>query len=285
MNGTVPKMPAYFLAHGGGPMPLFNDPSHEGLIEHLRGLEAALPHPPRALVVISAHWETAKPTVTSGQQPELIYDYSSFPKEAYEVKYAAPGEPALAHRIVELLRGTGIDAAEDSARGWDHGVFVPLKLAFPAAALPVVELSVLSSLDPEAHVAIGEALAPLRDEGVLLLGSGLSFHNMSSFMRARKAESIGNVSQGIILLKGAAEKAKEFDAALAGVLTDPAHSREERRAALVRWAELPEARFAQPREEHLLPLHVVAGAAKCGVATADFSGDLMGVKVSAFKFA
>lgn len=265
-------------------MPLLGDPGHGGMVEHLRHLAAALPHPPRALVVVSPHWEESRPTVTSGQQPALIYDYSGFPDEAYKVTYAAPGDPKLAHRVVDLLKGAGIDAAEDATRGWDHGVFVPLKLAFPAAQLPVVELSVLSSLDPEAHIAVGEALAPLRDEGVLLLGSGSSFHNMRAFMNSRKHAANGDAAGASAEAKSAADKSAEFDTALSGALTDPAHTPEQRRKALMEWASLPEARFAQPREEHLLPLHVVAGAAACGCATADFSGELMGVRVSAFKF-
>jgi len=214
------------------------------------------------------------PTVTTSPVPSLIYDYHGFPPESYLLTYPAPGNPALAHRVATLLRGAGLQCHEDATRGLDHGAFIPLLLSHPKADIPVVQLSLMSSLDAEAHVRMGEALAPLREEGVLIYGSGLSFHNMGAF---RFSRSNGG---------GVDAKSGAFDAFLhSAVVGDWSKGGwEERKEKLVHWEQAPEARYAHPREEHLLPLMVAFGAAKGGCGEAIFKGELMGAQVSSFKF-
>jgi aromatic ring-opening dioxygenase catalytic subunit (LigB family) len=185
---ALTRLPTLFAAHGGGPLPVLGDASHAGLTRWLRQWPAAaLPTTkPSALLVISAHWEEAQPTVTSSPHPSLIYDYSGFPPAAYQLKYPAPGSPRLAQRVAALLAAAGMPCKTDAARGLDHGTFIPLMLSFPEASIPVVQLSLMTSLDPEEHVRLGEALAPLRDDGVLIFASGLSFHNMGAFGAAMR---------------------------------------------------------------------------------------------------
>src|ERR1700743_657170 len=129
----------------------------------LAGLAATLPAPPRALLVVSGHWEEPAFTVSTATHPDLIFDYSGFPPHTYKLTWPAPGHPELAQQVHALLKGAGLPAAESATRGYDHGVFVPLKVAFPQAQIPVVTLSLASSLDPALHIAAGKALAPLRD--------------------------------------------------------------------------------------------------------------------------
>eukprot|EP00245_Coleochaete_scutata_P001228 TRINITY_DN1150_c0_g1_i1.p1 TRINITY_DN1150_c0_g1~~TRINITY_DN1150_c0_g1_i1.p1 ORF type:complete len:266 (-),score=40.89 TRINITY_DN1150_c0_g1_i1:511-1308(-) len=261
------RMPAIFMAHGGGPMPLLGDPAHSSLITWLRS--AAPPVKPEAIVLVSAHWEAQNPTVGSGEKPDLIYDYYGFPPESYSIKYPAPGHPQLAHRVASLLRGSGFPAVEDSRRGFDHGVFVPLKLVYPNADIPVVTLSLLSSLDPAAHIKMGEALAPLRDEGVLLIGSGFSFHNLGAIMRNR-----ANFKQA----------SEDFDEGLKDLVTSRQMSAEDRKEGLRNWERLPHARDCHPREEHLLPLMVCLGAARGEAGRAVYNDYVFGLKNSAFQF-
>lgn len=235
--------PVVYLPHGGGPWPFvdmgLDRASVDGLVSYLRSL-AELPKP-KALLVVSSHWEAPVPTVMSSPRPPMLYDYYGFPPASYAIQWPAPGDPALAARVRGHLEEAGFATAEDPARGFDHGTFVPLKVAFPEAELPTVQLSLLASLDPAEHLRLGRALAPLRDEGVLIVGSGMSFHNMRLFRHPRCFE-IGRV----------------FDDWLRDVVTRPAA---ERDAALAAWAQAPGARDAHPREEHLLPLMVAAGAA------------------------
>ncbi len=234
------------------------------LASWIRGIDASLPETPRALLVISAHWETAVPTILASTQPPLLYDYNGFPPHTYELEWAAPGSPELATRIAALLSASGIESATDTKRGFDHGVFIPLKLAYPDAQLPTVQLSLRADLDPEAHLAIGRALAPLRGEGVLIVGSGLSYHNMGGF----KTGTGGLAS-------------KAFDGWLAAVVEKHAEARD---AELAAWAEAPSARESHPREEHLLPLMVAAGAAGSDLGKAVFRDVVMGMTVSAIRF-
>lgn len=206
----------------------------------LRGLADRLPQRPRAILVVSGHWETDGFAFTGAAMPEPLYDYHGFPPETYALRYDAPGDPALAARAADLLRAAGLRAGVDTARGLDHGVFVPMKVAFPEADIPVVEMSVDRDLDPAAHVAAGRALAVLRDEGVLMIGSGMSFHNMRGYGDPRFTEP-----------------SEAFDRWLtAAVEAAP----DTRAAALDHWADAPAARLSHPREEHLLPLMVAAGA-------------------------
>ena len=234
------------------------------MAEFLRGIEGSLLEKPKALLVISAHWEEKVPTVMSGTAPPLLFDYHGFPKHTYELTWPAPGSPTLAARVVELLGQAGIEALENGSRGFDHGVFVPLKVAFPAAQIPTVQLSLRAGLDPAEHLAIGRALAPLRDEGVLIIGSGMSYHNMRGFMSG-----------------GGAADSKRFDAWLTEAIAKDPH---ERDALLRDWADAPAARACHPREEHLVPLMVAAGAAGEDRGARVFSDTPMQTVVSAVRF-
>jgi aromatic ring-opening dioxygenase catalytic subunit (LigB family) len=269
ISGTHMRLPTLYLPHGGGPC-FFMDwtmgppDTWERMAAWLRGIDASLPERPRALLVVSAHWEAPVPTVTTSAAPPLLYDYYGFPPHTYELKWPAPGAPELASRVRHLLSGAGLESGEDGQRGFDHGVFVPLKLSYPEAQVPTVQLSLRAGLDPTEHLAIGRALAPLRDEGVFLVGSGMSYHNMRGF-------------------NGAASHAPSvrFDAWLAGVAEDEPAKRD---AALAAWTKGPSARECHPREEHLLPLMVAAGAAGSDRGKAVFHDEVMGVAVSALQF-
>ena len=267
---TAPtRQPVTFVPHGGGPWPFVDvpigDPAQNArLAEHLVQLSTLSPTRPGAILVISAHWEEPAVTVQTGAHPELLFDYYGFPEEAYRLRWPAPGAPEVAERAVALLDEAGLAPATDPERGFDHGTFVPLKLAFPDADVPTFQVSLVAGLDPAVHLALGRALAPLRDEGVLVVGSGMSFHNMRAFGTA-----------------GGVAAAQDFDRWLAGVAPLPA---EERDAELLRWAEAPSARAAHPREEHLLPLLVCAGAAGGDQGRVDFSGRVLDVAVSGVRF-
>jgi aromatic ring-opening dioxygenase catalytic subunit (LigB family) len=270
------RMPVVFLPHGAGPWPFvdlgFVDRAEcDALAAYLRGLRGAIGKRPSALLVVSAHWEAPVPTVSSASAPPMLYDYYGFPPAAYTIEWPAPGDPALAGRVLALLGDAGIKAASDHERGFDHGTFVPLKVAFPDAEVPTVQLSLALGeggvLDPAQHVAIGAALAPLRDEGVLIVGSGLSFHNMRAFRGAPREET--------------SEASSVFDAWLQETIADDPDSR---RARLERWSDAPSARDCHPREEHLLPLMVVAGAAGTDRGRVAWHGTFLGAHVSAFHF-
>jgi aromatic ring-opening dioxygenase catalytic subunit (LigB family) len=258
--------PSFFIPHGGGPCFFMPDPrgTWTRMAEYLRSVPATLPEPPRAILVISGHWEGPAFAFTgAARHPGLIFDYYGFPPETYRLTWPAPGAPWLAERGVALLRAAGLPAAIDRARGFDHGVFVPLKVMFPQAEVPVVQMSLHASLDPALHLAAGEALAPLREEGVLVLGSGMSFHNLRAMGDPR-----------------AAEPSRQFDEWLAAAAAEaPA----ERAAQLARWADAPYARLCHPREEHLLPLMVAAGASR-EPGRHDYGELVLEGAVSAFRF-
>jgi aromatic ring-opening dioxygenase catalytic subunit (LigB family) len=232
--------------------------------DYLRGVPASLPAPPKAVLVISGHWEAPSFAFTgAAKHPGLIYDYYGFPPETYQLAWPAAGAPWLAERASGLLGAAGLPSAIDRARGFDHGVFVPLKVMFPHAEVPLVQMSLHASLDPALHLAAGQALAPLRDEGVLILGSGMSFHNLRAMGDPRVTEP-----------------SREFDRWLAdAAASDP----RERAARLARWTEAPWARLCHPREEHLLPLMVAAGASDERGAH-DYGEVVLGGAVSAFRF-
>ncbi len=259
------RQPTFFIPHGGGPCFFMPDPQGNwtSMAAFLQGLPARLPEAPKAILVVSGHWETEGFAFTGAEQPPLLFDYYGFPQHTYELRFDAPGSPALAARASQLLREAGFAAAPDPQRGYDHGVFVPLKVAWPEADVPVVEMSLDRSLDPALHLAAGRALAPLRDEGVLILGSGMSFHNMRGY---------GNPAS--------TEPSQTFDQ----WLTQAAGSGAENRAeALSHWAEAPGGRFSHPREEHLLPLMVAAGAAE-GAGEKVYSDLVLKTAISAFRF-
>ena len=258
------SMPAVYLPHGGGPA-FFMDGGMGDMFRpmgvFLGAFHTLLPARPTAILVITAHWEATVPTTTGGQNPALIYDYYGFPKETYEITYPAPGSPALAQDAANLLRQAGIDAVVDAQYGWDHGVFIPLKLMFPGADIPVVAMSLKVGLDPAEHVAIGAALRPLRNQGVLIMGSGMSYHNL---------RQMGNGA-------AAAQFDHWLDTALSG---DSAH----RRDRLAQWAEAPAGRLSHPREEHLLPLMVASGAGSDVPGRKLWSGLVGPTAVSAWAF-
>ncbi|MBC8067411.1 MAG: dioxygenase [Deltaproteobacteria bacterium] len=269
MSTNAQRLPVVFLPHGGGPWPFVkvgigSEAEQAELATYLRGLPDLPASPPRALLVISAHWEEGRPTVTNGPQPPLLFDYYGFPAESYQLTWPAPGEPALAARVQELLVAAGIPSAANAERGFDHGTFVPLKLAYPDADIPTVQLSLVAGLDPAQHLALGRALVPLRDEGVFIVGSGMSYHNMRGFSDPR-----------------ASAHAEAFDRWLADAVEAAPSDRDR---ALGRWANAPSARACHPREEHLLPLMVVAGAAGEDRGRAAFRGQVFGKQTSAFHF-
>jgi len=235
-----------FLSHGGGPWPLINDPRQVNLIEFLKDIPAKL-IAPSSILVISAHWEENVPTVQSGANPSMYYDYYGFPEETYRISYSAPGNTQLAAKITDLLRENDIAAESDAVRGFDHGVFVPLKLMYPGADIPCLQLSLVNSLSPEAHINLGKALGKLRKENILIIGSGSSFHNLQAFREPPTAETAG-YNEG-------------FEAWLLETMTSSHLLEPERERQLLNWLEAPGARYCHPREEHLLPLHVCYGAA------------------------
>lgn len=263
------RMPTLYLPHGGGPC-FFMDwtmgpaDTWQRMGQYLSGLGRGLGAVPQALLVISAHWEEAVPTVIDSERPPLLYDYYGFPAHTYELTWPAPGSPELAARVRELLGAAGLASARTAERGIDHGVFIPLKLAFPEAQLPTVQLSLVRGLDPETHLTIGRALSPLRDEGVFVVGSGMSFHNMGALM--------GRV-RGI--------DGEAFDRFLVEAAAAPAP---ERALRLRGWERAQGARQSHPREEHLLPLMVVAGAAEDDRGAQVYSDRVMGAAISAFQF-
>tara|TARA_B100000282_G_scaffold284390_1_gene248890 strand:- start:1274 stop:2074 length:801 start_codon:yes stop_codon:yes gene_type:complete len=235
-----------FVSHGGGPMPLLGDPGHQDMVDRLTELAADL-RKPSAILVISAHWEEAIPTITSGTTPSLIYDYYGFPSEAYKIEYPCPGEPVLAQQVAQALDQAGIQPRLDDQRGLDHGAFVPLKLMYPDATIPCIQLSLVNTLDASTHLAIGRALQALDYDNLLVLGSGFSFHNMRAFFAAQTPE---------IQARNLA-----FEDWLEQTCSDSSLSEPERAKRLADWEQAPHARFCHPREEHLLPLHVCYGLA------------------------
>lgn len=270
MNATkkISPMPVLFLPHGGGPMPLLDEPNHRELTAFMRNITQQMPRP-QVILMISAHWEEDVATISSAAAPSMIYDYQGFPPETYRYIYPAPGDPDFAQALQQLLEKQGIIARLDPRRGYDHGTFVPLMLMYPKADIPVVQLSLLNSFDPVAHIGLGKALASLRDAGVLIIGSGMSFHNMQAFFSGKPDVK---------------SKSEQFDLWLTKALTDTSLSSDEREKILSRWQDAPQARFSHPREEHLLPLYVCFGAALKGSQAAEkvFSGFLFDTHISAF---
>lgn len=261
-------MPVLFIPHGAGPCFFmeWNPPqTWANLAGFLTGVAASLPEQPRAILLVSAHWLMPSFSLTGGEKPALIYDYYGFPEHTYALSYPAPGAPGLARRANALLKEAGL-ASDVEERGFDHGMFVPLKLMFPQADVPVVQLSLRSDLDAAAHLAAGQALAPLREEGVLIVGSGMSFHNMRGYGDPRFTAP-----------------SEVFDEWLtAAVAADP----QSRVAALARWSEAPHARLCHPAggEEHLLPLMVAAGAAGGDAGRQVYLERLLETQISAYRF-
>jgi len=234
-----------YIPHGGGPLPLIDEANNKNLNTYLRSIPQTLERPD-AIVVISAHWEESVISITASEKPSLLFDYYGFPPETYEYEYPAPGHPQLAKRAAGLLNEAGIEARLDDERGLDHGVFIPLLLMYPDADIPCIQISLSESLDADLHVRIGKALAALKTENILVLGSGFSFHNMRALMSNDTTEIPENLA---------------FEQWLAETCGDRNLSEAEREQRLTQWEQAPGARFSHPREEHLLPLQVCYGMA------------------------
>jgi 4,5-DOPA dioxygenase extradiol len=244
---TSPRARILYLSHGGGPLPLLGDAGHQEMVNKLQAIAATLKKP-SAIIVISAHWEERQATITSSAHPALIYDYYGFPKESYDIEYPAPGNPDLAREVSSLLKAKNIEAVLDAKRGFDHGLFVPLKIMYPQADIPCLQVSLVKGLDPMTHINIGEAMAGLESNNLLVIGSGFSFHNMKAFFTPGTRESqLQNAS---------------FEDWLIDTCSNPELDETERTSRLVNWDKAPAARYCHPREEHLLPLHVCYGLAK-----------------------
>lgn len=256
-----------YFSHGGGPLPILGDKGHASMVRFMRQLPSTLKKP-EAIMLISAHWETREATITGGAMPPLVYDYYGFPSEAYDITYPAPGNPALAADIAKMLSNAGIVSHVDTQRGFDHGMFIPLKLMYPEADIPTVQLSILHNLDPAEHLKLGAGLKPLLEKNVLVIGSGFSFHNLQAFdwSGEKKSDPRNEAFQEWLIATCTREK-----------------SQEARESALLHWEKAPYARYCHPREDHLLPLLVCASLAGC-TASLIFDDDILGKRALAFSW-
>lgn len=261
----MPTQPSFYIPHGGGPCLFMNDPKGiwGGMEAFLQNLRSHIPQAPDAILIVTGHWETEGITITGAEQNTLLYDYYGFPEHTYDLKYPAQGAPSHATRIAKLLQDAAIPVQIDRERGLDHGAFIPLMVAFPEAELPIIEISLDRSLDPALHLALGKALAPLRDENILILATGMSFHNMRAY---------GNPAFTPASL--------EFDAWLTHSVE---LSAEQRNARLTEWSTAPSARICHPQEEHLIPLMVAAGASP-HAGERIYSENVLETAISAYKF-
>ncbi len=259
------KAQIVYFSHGGGPLPILGDPEHRAMVRFMEKLPSQL-RKPELIVVISAHWEERAATVLGGVHPPMFYDYYGFPDAAYRIQYPGPGSPELAKKIVSLLEENHAPARIDAQRGFDHGHFIPLKLMYPEADIPSIQLSLLRGLDPGAHIALGKALRGLAELNVLVIGSGFSFHNLSAFSWQAT---------------GAADRANDaFQDWLIATCASPI-AQDEREQRLIDWEKAPSARYCHPREEHLLPVHVCVGmAGKPGSVV--FDDQILGKRSVAF---
>lgn len=236
-----------FISHGGGPLPLLGDQAHQQLVDNLQSIALKLKKP-RAIIMVSAHWETSDIQITASSSPELTYDYYGFPPAAYSIEYPCAGAPDIAGKIHQQLKHAGLDSTLNNQRGFDHGMFVPMKILFPAADIPCVQVSLHQSLDPQYHILIGKALQSLSDDNILLIGSGFSFHNMQAFFTPDDENS--------------RQLNNNFESWLKQTCCDTGIDEKARGAQLCNWEKAPGARYCHPREEHLLPLHVCYGYAQ-----------------------
>jgi aromatic ring-opening dioxygenase catalytic subunit (LigB family) len=239
----MPRQPTYFISHGGGPWPWLANMRAmlKNLEVSLARMPAELPEKPGAILMISGHWEDDAFAVMTAAHPGMTYDYYGFPPETYTISYPAPGAPDIARRAAKLIEAAGLPVRLDPDYGFDHGTFAPAAIMYPRADVPIFQVSIQKGYDPAAHFALGRALAPLRDEGVLIVGSGLSYHNLRLFG------------------PGAREPSAAFDAWLAQVMALPGKERTE---ALMHWEDAPYARVCHAREDHLVPLFSALGAAE-----------------------
>lgn len=271
MSTNNTPLPTYFIPHGGGPCFFMEwDPPHvwDEMEAWLRAWPSTLPAKPKALLVISGHWEEETVSITASANPSLIYDYNGFPPHTYELTWPAPGNPELASHIHALLADANIPSTLDESRGFDHGVFIPLKVAFPDADIPTVQLSLRHDLDPAFHLALGKALAPLRNEGILIIASGMSYHNMRRYNWDNTPIS--------------GPEPKAFDDWLTNTALSDAATRTK---LLSDWNNAPGALDAHPKgkEEHFLPFLIAAGASE-QTGERIFSGQVLGAPISAYRF-
>jgi len=237
------RIPTAFLSHGSPMHALSAGAAGRAWQDLARRLSR-----PRAVLAVSAHWETSLPALTGRDRHDTIHDFGGFPAPLYELRYDAPGSPALAQRAAALLRGAGYAPAVDGCRGLDHGAWVPLRWMYPEADVPVVQLSVQAELGAGYHLRMGEALAPLADEGVLVLGSGHVTHNLRDWARNRGDPAVLDYVRQFSSWTHDALTARDYE-------------------ALVAWQErAPGAGRAHPTAEHFLPLFVALGAAGPGAA-------------------
>ncbi len=259
------RPPVLFVSHGGGPWSYVDSlkPMYARTERELRMLPRRLAERPRAVLVVSAHWEASRFSISTASRPRMNYDYGGFPPHTYQISYPAPGDPMLAGRAQDLITAAGIEVLADPNKGFDHGVFVPLGLMYPAADMPIVMLSVKSDYDPQEHLALGRALAPLRDEGVLIIGSGLTYHNLRGLNRESPAAEVFTqyLNEAVAL--------------------EDAPARDEK---LLHWERAPQARTAHPREDHLMPLLVAAGAAGGDKGQILFSENVMKIPMTSYVF-
>ena len=263
------EFPVDFISHGGGPWPWMAEERggvYAELDKALAAMIPSLPQKPEAILMLSAHWEESVFTVQSNPAPGMIYDYYGFPEYTYAVRYASPGSPGLARKVLLLLRDNGIEAGDDASRGYDHGMFSPMEAINPGADIPVIQLSLKTGLRPLEHILLGRALRPLRKERVFVVGSGLSYHNLRLFNRL------------------AAQPSGEFDRWLNTTVTQLRGG--ERNTCLANWEAAPSARICHPREEHLIPLMVAVGCAEdqYGVTSYNQKDFMGGIHVSNFRF-
>ena len=266
-NNSKKKAQIIYFGHGGGPLPILGDASHQKMIQFMKTLPAQLTKP-EAILVISAHWEEKVATLLGAKNPQMFYDYYGFPDEAYKINYPAPGHPELAKHIADLLLSSQIPSQIDAQRGFDHGLFIPINLMYPAADIPCLQLSLLQGLNPAAHIALGKALQPLNTENILVIGSGFSFHNMNAFF----GSEIGTVDPA--------------NNAFQNWLIETCNGQipqDERQQRLTDWTKAPSARYCHPREEHLLPLHVCMGMAGTQ-AELIFDDQILGKRNVAFQW-
>ena len=261
------KMPVFFVSHGGGPWPYIEGMRQQFATteRELAALPGRLPQTPKAVLVVTGHWEAPAFTVSTATRPPMLYDYGGFPEHTYHVRYPAPGSPELAGRVKELLGNASIAVQEDAHRGFDHGTFVPLVLMYPDATVPVVMLSLKSTYDAAEHIRAGQSLSALRDEGVLIVGSGMTYHNMRGFGR----EESGAV-------------AERFQQYLGSAVTQP--DWRVRNDMLTHWQSAEGARLAHPQEDHLIPLMVVAGAAADDPGREAFVDRIYRVPMASYEF-
>ena len=263
------SMDIVYFSHGGGPMPLLDDPGHEKMVDFMKNLPSILSKP-QTVIVISAHWEEQIPTTIGGEDPGLLYDYYGFPKETYEIKYPVKGNPDLAKRIQRKFEIDGIDAKVDLVRKYDHGLYIPLILMYPDADITSIQISLKKNLNPKEHIEIGKTLRNIDFvDDTLIVGSGFSFHNMREFRFDNE-----NVPDS---------KNDDFQNWLVDVCTNNSYSQSERENFLINWEKAPNARYCHPREEHLLPLHVCLGLAN-KEAEKIFDDYILGKRAVAFKW-